>query len=144
MRGGGFSTCQSNPRSHTTPKRVWEALTVTTRAKAPSGDTARGWIVKTNDGNLFLNDMYCFQLVMMRNSTYSRMKQVPMCKYQYHHHQHHHNHHHDRLHRCRRHHHHHPPLKLSETMKSQCAQVALRSNRAPKGPGRSLRRLDKG
>ena len=31
---------------------VWESLTVTALTKAPSGDTTRGWIVKTHDGKL--------------------------------------------------------------------------------------------
>ena len=31
---------------------VWESLTTTAYTKAPSGDTARGWIVKTGDGKL--------------------------------------------------------------------------------------------
>ena len=31
---------------------IWASLTITARKKAPSGDSNRGWIVKTNDGKL--------------------------------------------------------------------------------------------
>ena len=31
---------------------VWESLTLTAHTKAPSGDSSRGWIVKTTDGRL--------------------------------------------------------------------------------------------